>query len=584
MKRLLLFSVIVLFSLLFRVESSAQWVQIPGTDGKYLYAISGDGQTMFAGGIDSLYRSTNYGMSWQSIETDLPNDATIISLMNSGENVVAGTDFWGVYRSLDNGVTWDSTTLEYFTVYTLGKNGSTYFASADLFDCLDDCGIFRSDDSGFTWDNIFFNADPLTFSVSSSGLLLSDYEDLYRSTNNGNLWTRLNALPNQGYIYATRVFGNTIFVATDSGLYRETLPDTTWQLSSSGLPANAQVVNFAESGSTLFANIDGASVYVSQDSGASWQSLNDGFPNGISVQLLHAQNGFLFATTSDGIFVRAIDESKAAITYTVAAGWNMVSAPLMPPSTETAILFPGAGSPAFLYQGGYVISDPLLWGAGYWIKFSNADTFLFLGDGLSSLTIPVSLDWNMIGSISEPIHVDSIGSDPAGLVTSSFFDYTPGSGYSIADSIKPAKGYWVKANQSGSLFLNSSTTAANRINIIHTDELPPPPPDGNGYSNNSIIPSEFTLEQNYPNPFNPSTNFEFHIPLNPPSEGGHRGMYVSLKIFDVLGREVATLVNEALQPGTYNVAWDAGTIPSGVYYYKLQTEKFTQTKKLLLAR
>ncbi|MBI3189494.1 MAG: hypothetical protein HYZ33_02480, partial [Ignavibacteriales bacterium] len=440
MKRLLLFSVIVFFNQLFLVDSSAQWVQIPGTAGKYLYAISGDDENFFAGGIDSLYRSTNYGMSWQGIETDLPNDATVISLMNSGDNVVAGTDFWGVYRSLDNGVTWDSTTLEYFTVYSLGRNGSTYFAAADLFECLDDCGIFISLDNGFTWNNIFFNADPLTFSVSSSGLLLSDYEDLYRSTNNGTTWIRLNALPNQGYVYTTRLFGNTVFVATDSGLYRETLPDTNWQLSATGLPANAQVVNFDESNGKLFANIDAASVYFSADSGASWQSLNDGFPNGISVQVLHVQDGFLYATTSDGIWVRAVDDEKTAIQYVVEAGWNMVSVPVVPLSNEKSLLFPNANSPAFFYQAGYVMTDSLWNRYGYWVKSPFTDTLLALGDIVDSDSIPITIGWNMIGSISQTVSVNNITSVPVGLVTSSFFGYS--TGYVIADSIKPAKAYW----------------------------------------------------------------------------------------------------------------------------------------------
>ncbi len=571
MKRLLSFSVIVLFSQLFPVDGFAQWIQIPGTAGKYLYAISGDEQTMFAGGVDSLYRSTNYGMSWQGIETDLPNDATVISLMNSGENVVAGTDFWGVYRSLDNGATWDSTTLEYFTVYSLGRNGSTYFAAADLFECLDDCGIFRSTDNGFTWDNIFFNADPLTFSVSSSGLLLSDYEDLYRSTNNGNLWTRLNALPNQGYIYATRVFGNTIFVATDSGLYRETLPDTTWQLSFSGLPANAQVVNFAENGNTLFANIDGASVYVSEDSGASWQSLNDGLPNGISVQLLYAQDGFLFITTSDGIWVRAVDDGKAAITFSVDAGWNIVSVPVVPLTTSKALLYPDANSPAFSYQAGYVLQDSLLNGYGYWVKSPSEDTLLVIGDVLYTDSIPVAEGWNIIGSISTPVGVNAIGSLPPGIVTSSFFAYS--FGYTIADSIKPAKGYWVKVSQSGMLILSStSVTASNRIIIIHTDELPPSPPE---LQTKNEKPETFSLSQNYPNPFNPLTVIRYQL-----SERSH----VQVKIYDLLGREVATLVNENLQSGMYSIQWDASNTPSGVYYYKLQTEKFTETRKLLLTK
>ncbi|MCX6142867.1 MAG: T9SS type A sorting domain-containing protein [Ignavibacteriales bacterium] len=74
------------------------------------------------------------------------------------------------------------------------------------------------------------------------------------------------------------------------------------------------------------------------------------------------------------------------------------------------------------------------------------------------------------------------------------------------------------------------------------------------------IPTQFSLEQNYPNPFNPTTNFEFRI-----AAAG----FVSLKIFDVLGREVAALVNEERQAGTYRVTWDASKLPSGVYFYRL---------------
>jgi hypothetical protein len=89
------------------------------------------------------------------------------------------------------------------------------------------------------------------------------------------------------------------------------------------------------------------------------------------------------------------------------------------------------------------------------------------------------------------------------------------------------------------------------------------------------IPVECALEQNYPNPFNPSTTFEFRV-----SSFG----LVSLKIFDVLGREVAALVNEVRPAGTYKLRWDASSLPSGVYFYQLRTSQFVQTKKLILTK
>ncbi len=93
------------------------------------------------------------------------------------------------------------------------------------------------------------------------------------------------------------------------------------------------------------------------------------------------------------------------------------------------------------------------------------------------------------------------------------------------------------------------------------------------------IPNNFSLSQNYPNPFNPSTKITFSIP---PSKGA-RGM-TRLIIYDILGREISTLVNEQLQPGTYEVEWDGTNFPSGVYFYKLITSDFTETRKMVLVK
>ncbi len=91
----------------------------------------------------------------------------------------------------------------------------------------------------------------------------------------------------------------------------------------------------------------------------------------------------------------------------------------------------------------------------------------------------------------------------------------------------------------------------------------------------SNVPDKFTLHQNYPNPFNPITNIEFDVP---------KSGLVKLRIFNSLGKEVATLVNENVSPGTYRTTWDASGFSSGIYFYKLESDAFTSTKKLLLVK
>lgn len=99
-------------------------------------------------------------------------------------------------------------------------------------------------------------------------------------------------------------------------------------------------------------------------------------------------------------------------------------------------------------------------------------------------------------------------------------------------------------------------------------------------SSNEKISKGFSLEQNYPNPFNPATKIKFSIPL----WRGEGGRIVTLKIFDLTGREVQTLINEALQPGTYEVTFNGSSLNSGVYFYQLKTENFTVTRKMLLIK
>jgi hypothetical protein len=100
------------------------------------------------------------------------------------------------------------------------------------------------------------------------------------------------------------------------------------------------------------------------------------------------------------------------------------------------------------------------------------------------------------------------------------------------------------------------------------------------------IPKSYYLSQNYPNPFNPTTKIKFDIPQDSRLRGNYN---VVLKVFDILGNEVATLVNEQLKPGTYEVEWpapsgDGSNYSSGVYYYKLEAGDFKETKKMVLIK
>jgi len=130
----------------------------------------------------------------------------------------------------------------------------------------------------------------------------------------------------------------------------------------------------------------------------------------------------------------------------------------------------------------------------------------------------------------------------------------------------------------GSSNLNSVTKIKNLSNIAKIFY------DNNfNYSDDDIsfiqsipeVSPVYSLSQNYPNPFNPATKIKFFIPEN---------TFTSLKIYDVTGKEINTIVNENLSRGEYEYLWNANNLPSGIYFYRLETESYTQTRKMILVK
>ncbi len=369
------------------------------------------------------------------------------------------------------------------------------------------------------------------------------------------------------------------------------------------------------------------------------------------------------------------------MTYQVADGWNLLSLPIKG-SLNTTTAFPTANSDAFSYSGGYVSQSNLSNGNGYWVKFNGNQSFSTIV-GVTDLkdTFQVSSKWNMIGSLSTPVAVSSLVSNPPGNIASSYFGYN--GAYASVDTLLPGKGYWVKTTNAGQLYLTagssvlkihpSAESAIESMNqIVVTDsknrtqhlyysqvqnekvsvsnfELPPVPPStgfdarfasqhyvdfgseyrvqiqgsypmtvkfsGNSTSTNyeidevqdgkvtashivsgnsnvvikdsktttlvikvngqSILPTTYSLDQNYPNPFNPSTVISYALPTS-----GN----VKLSVFNVLGQEVATLVNGIQDAGVKTITFDATNLPSGMYIYKLSSGLFSEVKKMMLTK
>ncbi len=132
----------------------------------------------------------------------------------------------------------------------------------------------------------------------------------------------------------------------------------------------------------------------------------------------------------------------------VGNNWNMVSVPVTPSSYAKASIFPTAIGDVFRFSAGYVATDPLSNGPGYWAKFNGAQSVNIAGGLITSLSVPVTSDWNLVGAISCSVPTSSITGVVAGKT---FYEFD--NGYKIVTSLNPGKGYWVQSASAGTMEL-----------------------------------------------------------------------------------------------------------------------------------
>lgn len=325
-----------------------------------------------------------------------------------------------------------------------------------------------------------------------------------------------------------------MFIGTRNGILKSTNGGYNFTAVNNGIPPNSWVWDLDADYNNIIAAATTNGLFVSTNLGSSWQQTT-GIPSSDTITAI----AFLPPDTTDngedGKLVAGSDDGKVFASYS-----NTLYLALV----VSAIL----GSNQFIDGLGYADqnlkciyshtrrNDILQPGGGVFQSTNRAQTFTQINEGLPNDPT--------VSSLEVTYHFAPLKSTALKI---------PGTASTSFESIELFAGLFNNTNNGAAVYRRTINVGIQQIS--------------------SEIPEEFSLSQNYPNPFNPVTKIRFDVTSN-----------VKLAVYNSLGKEVATLVNEKLNAGTYEVEFNGSSFTSGIYFYRLDTEKFSETKRMILLK
>jgi photosystem II stability/assembly factor-like uncharacterized protein len=447
--------------------------------------------------------------------------------------------------------------------------------------------IQKTTDGGNTWTKkittpgydakIFFLNDTRGWSVDNYGYV-------YSTTNSGTNWTntRVSTDTLSSVYFVSSAIG---YVAGDSGrVFRTTNGGTNWTLLSTGTTRKLRSI-YVQNLTNIFACGDGGVIISSYNGGTNWTTQTYGTQNLNNLYFLPATIIGSAVGNLGTIYRTSIAGFGCIGTGTIAVGYPFYTYYM---DARTDMLYLASELSSVGITAGPITQ------LGF--NFTTADTTTMNGfnikiqnSALTALTGFTSTGWSI--AYSGTYKVPGTGWRYINLTTPFIWNGIS----NLLIEICFNNSVW---RQNSNVY---STTAANMVYHNHQDL---PTGDGcvgittgslqisrpnicfsqiiSGTGNyNNLIPEKYFLSQNYPNPFNPTTKIKFGIPQHTALSRGER---VTLKIYDLLGREVRTLVNSELQAGEYIVDFDGSDLTTGTYFYRLEAGNYIETRKMILIK
>jgi photosystem II stability/assembly factor-like uncharacterized protein len=516
-----------------RVEPASSFVEIP----------SGEIFCTNVGGSEyGVSKSTDEGQTWNQVNTGLPDSATVCIASNLLGELYAGHST-GIYHSLNSGNTWNkiSNNFSSYSVLNLSCYNNQKLFAGTQYD-----GVLRSIDNGINWE--------LTDYPSDDNLPIKTIFTL----KNGNIYVSVEA-----------GFGYILYKSSDEGL--------SWHPAIDGLDAfNVNALSMDKISGNMYIGSDPHGFYLSSDEGTTWVVRNTGLTNTFIQTLSTKMNGDIFAGTYFGGVFRTTNEGMQwqevnnGITYT-----NIVS--LIVPSNETILAgggaFPTGGNATFRSTNNgdnwhIVLDNPCL----SFTQIPGGKVFALVKSDVLEIWVSTDEGENWTnpnqgpGIFAELLTSNSLGSLLAGNSSTVYISVDEGIYWHFLEHLPNNTIIRYLAVDSLNFLYVGSEMGLYKSKFPVISSLD---------EDSKIIPDEFMLYQNYPNPFNPKTRISYSIA---------RSDLVQIKLFDIMGTEIKTLINEYLKAGTYEVEFEANDLTSGVYFYRMVSGNYSETKKLILLR
>ncbi len=596
-----------------------------GLANKYVQSFLFDGNQIFAGTYDGVFISSDEGKNWESRNSGIQN-FTIQSLFKMNGILYAGTGSKGVYISTDSGSSWSASNkgIENSSVTSFAQLGSNIFIGTD------NTGIYYTSDNGKNWSQSKTNLpDSQIESLTVlKGILYAGTFNfyVYSSSDNGMTWQPFSNGLNDPTVFALAANDSCIYAGTISlGIFKLSYGNTTWQPVNKGFPGTVAYC-LAVKGDTIVAGTQFDGVFISFNSGDTWLHRTSNLPNTsdnnintIAIQdsmvfvgrgmsgLYYSDNWGLSWTSVDaGFFTNQQVVAFTAIGDRYYAGlsevgiyrsldkgksWKLFNSNL--PENIYPAKFYWYGSYLFLglynspaYPGGLYRLAP---GDSSWTEMKLGINNPSINDIVSGhgrifaatnngifYSIDTGNTWYHLNPNLPFTHVNSLTIIPNNGTLISSNELGASVSYDLGHSWILENQGFSKGSYPNTLVLNNKfifATTSEGIMRRSLSELIGTV--GIKEEDHNNLPDKFSLEQNYPNPFNPSTKIEYSIP---------HSEKVTIQIYNILGKRVATLVNEEKPAGNYEIVFDGSNLPSGVYFYQIRAGSYIETRKMLLLK